>query len=156
MLYSGSVKPVCTFSSLLKDSPCEISLIAKRAKLIIRPRKWQSSQPMIHCLKILLSLVLSEEILWGSASSVSTHEYFELMHLIYSICFKPKSERESLTKLSSLKHGDISFSPLHYLDCLELKCFQQLLCPIFQICHFLANLLKQNTYVVRKQNKHAL
>lgn len=36
---------------------------------------------------------------------------FEQIYLIYSICFKPESERESLTRLSSLKHGDISFSP---------------------------------------------
>lgn len=33
------------------------------------------------------------------------------MDLIHSICCKPKSVRESLTKMSSLKQGDISFSP---------------------------------------------
>lgn len=42
---------------------------------------------------------------------MSAHAYFEQIYWIYFICFKPKSERESLTKLSSLKHGDISFSP---------------------------------------------
>lgn len=112
--------------------------------------------PRYIFLQRILSLVLSKKTFLGSASSVSAHIGFGQIHLIYSICFKPKSERESLTKLSSLKPGDISFSPLHYLDCLELKCFQQLLCPIFQSCHFLANLLKQNTYVVRKQSKYTV
>lgn len=67
---------------------------------------------MIHVLKVILSSVVSEETFLGrSASSVSVHAYFEQIYLIYSICFKPKSERESLTKLSSLNHSDISFSP---------------------------------------------
>lgn len=67
---------------------------------------------MIQVLHVSLSLALSKETSLGrSASSVSTHAYFEQIYLIYSICFKPKSERDSLTQLSSLKHGDISFSP---------------------------------------------
>lgn len=67
---------------------------------------------MKHVLKVILSLVVSEGTFLGrGASSMSAHAYFEQIYLIYSICFKPKSEKGSLTKLSSLKHGDISFSP---------------------------------------------
>lgn len=85
-------------------------------KLIIKPRKWQSSQSNIHFLKIILSLVVCGGVggnprLGRSTFSMSAHAYFEQIYLIYSIYFKSKSEKESLTKLSSLKHGDISFSP---------------------------------------------
>lgn len=98
----------CTFSSkcLLRKSHD-----LKYATVRIKLRKWHVFQAVMHFSTTLIGCrktnTTRKECLLGEC----THIFGTYIDLIHSICCKPKSVRESLTKMSSLKQGDISFSP---------------------------------------------